>query len=144
MAVDTLGLIWELTVTPASTQDRAGGVPLIEKLRAAVRYIQVVWADSHFDTALRGYRMDQVDRVLDTLQDRIAEQERELASLRPAAAAPAAVQRPEPEHAQEPEHSAHGTLGAHRSTPVSDFLRVVRVFLGPEIGRLVEETGANT
>ena len=57
----------------------------------------------HFDTALRGYRMDQVDRVLDTLQDRIAEQERELASLRPAAAAPGLVQRPEPEPVQEPE-----------------------------------------
>jgi DivIVA domain-containing protein len=29
-------------------------------------------ADVHFDTALRGYRMDQVDRVLDQLQVRIA------------------------------------------------------------------------
>jgi DivIVA domain-containing protein len=28
-----------------------------------------------FDTALRGYRMDQVDSVLDRLQDRIAELE---------------------------------------------------------------------
>ena len=32
-------------------------------------------ADVHFDTALRGYRMDQVDAVLDRLQDRIAELE---------------------------------------------------------------------
>ena len=60
-------------------------------------------SEVHFDTAMRGYRMDQVDRVLDTLQDRIAEQERELASLRPAAAAPPAVQHPEPETAQAPE-----------------------------------------
>jgi DivIVA domain-containing protein len=29
----------------------------------------------HFDTALRGYRMDQVDAVLDQLQRRIAELE---------------------------------------------------------------------
>ncbi|WP_230208888.1 DivIVA domain-containing protein [Nostocoides sp. HKS02] len=29
----------------------------------------------HFDTALRGYRMDQVDAVLDRLQDRLAELE---------------------------------------------------------------------
>jgi len=36
----------------------------------------------HFDTALRGYRMDQVDDVLDRLQERLAEQERELATLR--------------------------------------------------------------
>ena len=32
-------------------------------------------ADVHFDTALRGYRMDQVDAVLDQLQRRIAELE---------------------------------------------------------------------
>lgn len=39
-------------------------------------------SDVHFDTALRGYRMDQVDRVLDALQDRLADQERQLAELR--------------------------------------------------------------
>ena len=39
-------------------------------------------SDIHFDTALRGYRMDQVDQVLDALQDRLSEQERELATLR--------------------------------------------------------------
>jgi transposase len=53
VAVDTLGLIWALMVVPASTQDRVGGLPLIEKLRAAVKRIQVVWGDAHFDTALR-------------------------------------------------------------------------------------------
>lgn len=30
----------------------------------------------HFDTALRGYRMDQVDEVLDALQERLAAYER--------------------------------------------------------------------
>jgi DivIVA domain-containing protein len=39
-------------------------------------------SDLRFDTALRGYRMDQVDRVLDALQDRIAEQESQIAALR--------------------------------------------------------------
>ena len=53
MAVDTLGLIWALTVVPASTQDRVGGTPLIEKLRSAVKRIQVVWGDSHFEPALK-------------------------------------------------------------------------------------------
>lgn len=53
MAVDTLGLIWALMVVPASTQDRAGGTPLIEKLRAVVKRIKIVWGDSHFDAALR-------------------------------------------------------------------------------------------
>lgn len=38
----------------------------------------------HFDTALRGYRMDQVDRVLDQLQSRLAEQEHALAERHPA------------------------------------------------------------
>jgi len=41
-------------------------------------------ADLRFDTALRGYRMDQVDDVLDRLQARLADQERELRELRDA------------------------------------------------------------
>jgi len=52
VAVDTLGLLWALLVVPASTQDRAGGIPLVEKLRAAAKRIRVLWGDSHFDTAL--------------------------------------------------------------------------------------------
>ena len=52
MAVDTLGLIWALMVVPASTQDRVGGIALVEKLRAAVKRIKVLWGDAHFDTAL--------------------------------------------------------------------------------------------
>ncbi len=41
-----------------------------------------------FDTALRGYRMDQVDRVLDRLEARLAEQETELQRLRGARQGP--------------------------------------------------------
>ena len=52
MAVDTLGLVWALMVVPADTQDRAGGVPLMDRLRAAVKRLKLVWGDSHFDTAL--------------------------------------------------------------------------------------------
>src|SRR5207302_1647336 len=52
VAVDTLGLIRALMVVPASTQDRAGGVPPIEKLRAAVKRARVVWGDTHFEPAL--------------------------------------------------------------------------------------------
>ncbi|MGE9809132.1 MULTISPECIES: DivIVA domain-containing protein [unclassified Janibacter] len=36
----------------------------------------------HFDTALRGYRMDQVDDVLDRLLMQVADQEREIRRLR--------------------------------------------------------------
>lgn len=53
VAVDTLGLLWALVVTPADVQDRAGGIPLMDRLRAAVKRLKVVWGDSHFDTALR-------------------------------------------------------------------------------------------
>ena len=52
VAVDTLGLIWALMVVPADTQDRVGGPPLMDRLRAAVKRLKVVWGDSHFDTAL--------------------------------------------------------------------------------------------
>ena len=52
MAVDTLGLLWALMVVRADTQDRAGGPGLMDRLRAAVKRLKVVWGDSHFDTAL--------------------------------------------------------------------------------------------
>lgn len=53
MAVDTLGLLWALMAVPASTQDRHGGPDLMDRLRAAVKRLKVVWGDTHFDTALR-------------------------------------------------------------------------------------------
>lgn len=52
VAVDPLGLLWALMVLPADTQDRVGGPRLMDRLRAAVRRLKVVWGDSHFDTAL--------------------------------------------------------------------------------------------
>ena len=52
MAVDTLGLLWALLVVPASTQDRAGGIDLVERLRRAVKRVKVLWGDAHFDKAL--------------------------------------------------------------------------------------------
>lgn len=41
-------------------------------------------AGLHFDTALRGYRMDQVDAALDILQKRVAALEDEVARTRTA------------------------------------------------------------
>jgi putative transposase len=52
VAVDTLGLVWALTVVPADTQDRVGGIPLMGRLRAAVKRLKVVWGDTHFEPAL--------------------------------------------------------------------------------------------
>jgi DivIVA domain-containing protein len=45
--------------------------------------------DVRFDTALRGYRMDQVDEVLGVLRATLDERERELAEARAAAGAEA-------------------------------------------------------
>jgi putative transposase len=52
VAVDTLGLLWALVVTPASTQDRDGGVTLLTQLRRAVKRLKVVWGDSAFEGPL--------------------------------------------------------------------------------------------
>jgi putative transposase len=53
VAVDTPGLVWALLVVPAGVQDRVGGIAPVEKLRAAVKLIRMLWGDTHFDTALR-------------------------------------------------------------------------------------------
>jgi transposase len=53
VAVDTLGLLWALLVVPADTQDRVGGIALVERLRSAVKRIKMLWGDTHFDTALK-------------------------------------------------------------------------------------------
>jgi len=54
-----------------------------------------------FAVGVRGYRMDQVDQVLDELRDQIARKDREIASLRTELERPGLV-RPELER-QEPE-----------------------------------------
>lgn len=76
-------------------------------------------ATVHFDTALRGYRMDQVDGVLDRLQDRLAEQEHELAALRAPTGRHAAV-TPEPpaERAAEPAAEPPAELATEPSVEV--------------------------
>jgi len=53
IAVDTLGLIGALRGVPASTQDRAGGVALVEKRRGAVKRVKKLGGDAHFDWAWR-------------------------------------------------------------------------------------------
>lgn len=53
MAVDSLGLVWALFVAAADVQDRRGGLRLVELLRESVKFLRMVWGDSHFDTAIR-------------------------------------------------------------------------------------------
>jgi putative transposase len=40
-------------VTAADVQDRRGGPRLVEKLHGSVKFIKMLWGDSHFDTAIR-------------------------------------------------------------------------------------------
>lgn len=48
----------------------------------------------HFDQALRGYRMDEVDQVIDALSARLRELESQVASLPAAGASPSAAPDP--------------------------------------------------
>jgi DivIVA domain-containing protein len=59
----------------ATTSQRDPGLP--------ARFHAEDLSEVHFDTALRGYRMDQVDEVLDRLAERIAELEADQARPEP-------------------------------------------------------------
>jgi transposase len=48
LAVDTLGMVLAVVVTPASTQDRDGARALLWRLRARCRRLQLVWADAGY------------------------------------------------------------------------------------------------
>jgi transposase len=48
IAVDVLGLLLAVVVTPASVQDRDGAQPLLWKLRASHRGIRLAWADAGY------------------------------------------------------------------------------------------------
>jgi DivIVA domain-containing protein len=54
----------------------------------------------HFDQALRGYRMDQVDEVIEALGARLRELETEVASLAPSPAAEAMAASGQPDSGQ--------------------------------------------
>lgn len=48
MLVDTLGLIWGLTVLPADVQDRDAAKPLLKSVRKRLTRLQVIWADGAY------------------------------------------------------------------------------------------------
>ncbi|MGH3626113.1 MAG: IS5 family transposase [Mycobacteriales bacterium] len=64
IAVDTIGLLLAVLVTPASVQDRDGARPLLTQLHAACRRIRLVWADG-------GYAGKLVAWAAETLRLRI-------------------------------------------------------------------------
>lgn len=45
-------MLWAVIVTAADVQDRWGGPKLVEKLHESVKFIKMIWGDSHFDTAI--------------------------------------------------------------------------------------------
>ena len=69
-----MGKIGGFMADPTSSQS-FGGVPAESLSTDDI-------AQLHFDQALRGYRMDQVDEVIDALSARLREFETEVASLR--------------------------------------------------------------
>jgi transposase len=52
IAVDTLGLLLAVVVTPACVQDRDGARPLLWRLRAGHRRITLAWADAGYSRKL--------------------------------------------------------------------------------------------
>jgi DivIVA domain-containing protein len=80
-AAAVMGKIGGFMADPTSSQS-FGGVPAESLSTDDI-------AQLHFDQALRGYRMDQVDEVMDALSARLGELETEVASLRATGLAPA-------------------------------------------------------
>ncbi|MGN7147894.1 DivIVA domain-containing protein [Arthrobacter sp. SAFR-179] len=81
--------------------------PVLLPERAAPGDIEQV----RFSLGLRGYRMDQVDQVLDELRDQLATRDAELAGLRSRLAAM------EQAGVQHGEHSSDGGSGAGAASP---------------------------
>lgn len=53
--VDTLGLVWLVVVTAASTQDRDGARTLLAVLATRMRRLRLIWADGGYAGALVGW-----------------------------------------------------------------------------------------
>jgi transposase len=60
IAVDTLGLLLCVLVTPASVQDRDGARPLLEALTGSCRRLRLVWADGGYAGKLVGWAREQL------------------------------------------------------------------------------------
>jgi putative transposase len=50
--VDTLGLLWALVITPASVQDRDGGMRVLEVFRLHVKFPKIIWADQAYKSVV--------------------------------------------------------------------------------------------
>lgn len=86
-AAALMGRISGFLAEPTSSQ-AFGGVPAGSLSTADLRHLR-------FDQGLRGYRMEQVDEVIDALSARLNTLETEVASLRATDARPGAVSDPQ-------------------------------------------------
>jgi transposase len=48
IAVDVMGLVLDVVITPASVQDRQGARPLLWNTHRACRHVRLVWADAGY------------------------------------------------------------------------------------------------
>jgi transposase len=72
IAVDVLGLLLAVVVTPASVQDRDGARPLLWRLRAAHRGIRLAWADAGYAGKLAAWSADTLHLVIEIVRKRDA------------------------------------------------------------------------
>jgi transposase len=72
IAVDVLGLLLAIVVTPASVQDRDGARPLLWRLRAAHRGIRLAWADAGYAGQLAAWAAATVHLVIQIVRKRDA------------------------------------------------------------------------
>jgi putative transposase len=66
LLVDTLGLIWGLAVLPADVQDRDGAKVVLERVRAALPRLAVIWADGAYKAVVDWVR-ESLGWVLTTI-----------------------------------------------------------------------------
>ena len=55
IAVDTIGLVLDVVITPASVQDRQGARPLLWNTHRACRKVRLVWADAGYTGKLAAW-----------------------------------------------------------------------------------------
>jgi transposase len=72
LAVDTLGLLLAVVVTPASTQDRDAARLLLWRLRATHCRIRLIWADAAYAGKLVGWAAAALGLRVDIVRRRLA------------------------------------------------------------------------
>jgi len=72
IAVDTLGMLLAVVVTPASVQDRDGAKPLLWRLRASSRHVRLAWADAGYAGKLLAWADTTLHLAIEVVRKRDA------------------------------------------------------------------------